>query len=164
MENKNKIRLGTILSGILGINAIKNLFFVTKYRKLLVHEAKHWVWIIIYATLYFSIEAYATSNNIEFYIWDTALTASIFLLVLIFGNFFCGKACFLSRFQDFIDFLGRFLLRGKYNNFISQNTRAKLKWLKYIVFVISLAIPLGFSSYKLFIDFFGLFFGLGFLF
>jgi len=149
---------------VFGINQLRNLLFITKYKKLRLHEYKRWIFILIYVVIYFSIEFYANKNNIKFAIWDTALTTTILVLVIIFGNYFCGWACFMSRFQDVIDILGRFIFRGKYNNFISQRIRNKLKWLKYIIFILTLLIPLALMSYGAFIQLWGLFFSIGMLF
>ncbi len=141
----------------------KNLLFISKYKELKKHEYKRWIYVAIYLIIYFFIDYLARKYNIEFAIWDTVLTTLILVLVFIFGNFFCGKACFISRMQDGIDIVGRFIFRSKYNKFISQKTRSKLKYLKYVLLLATLVIPLMMRSYNTFLSMFGLFFNLGFL-
>lgn len=145
------------------MSPFKNILYVTKYKKLRLHEFKRWITIVLYMVAYFAIEAIATANNIEFAVWDTLLTGTILLVVFLFGNVFCGYACFLSRFQEGIGIVGRFFLRGKYNQLLSQPVRIKLKWLKYIVVGLSLLIPLVLRSYNVFLTLFGWFLMAGFL-
>ncbi len=142
----------------------KNLLFITKYNTLKIHEKKKWIYVLIYMAIYFSIEFLTGVFNIPFAIWDTALTSVILILVFIFGNFFCGKACFLSRLQDGIDIVGRFVFRRKYDYFIGQKVRNRLKMLRYFFMAAIVAIPLLTRSYDNFLSMFGLFFNLGFFF
>ena len=139
------------MNNFFSIEELKKTIFIIKYRKLRIHELKHWVFIIIYATLYFSIEAITRKYNIEFYIWDTALTASLIILSLLIGNLFCGWGCFLWRFQDIADIIGRFFLRSKYNKIIPLQVKNKLRWIKYFVLAVSIIIPLIFNSYNTFL-------------
>ena len=67
----------------------------------------------------------------------------------------------MSRFQDAFDIVGRFIFRGKYNNLISSSVRDKLKWTKYIVFILTLGLPLISGSYKTFLVMWGWGFILG---
>jgi polyferredoxin len=142
----------------------KNQLFISKYNSLKTHERKHWFYVITYMIIYFSIDFVAKKYNIAFAIWDTALKITLLGLVFLFGNFFCGKACFLARIQDGIDIVGKFIFRKKYNKFIGQKTRSQLKKMKYIFLVATLAIPLLLGSYDIFLKIFGLFLNLGFLF
>lgn len=164
MIKMEKTKNNGILKKIFGLDQLKNLMFITKYKKLRVHEYKHWIFVILYAIIYFSIDAFARKNGIEFAIWDTALTTTLLVIAILIGNLFCGWACFMWRFQDAVGVVGRFIFRGKYNNFISTRVRNKLKWLRYIVLVLMLAIPLILGSYKAFMFMWGLGFYLGLLF
>lgn len=143
---------------------LENIIDTLKYKKLRALEMKRWLGILIYASVYFSIEAYASANNIEFYIWDTALTTSIIVLTIILGNFFCGWLCFMQRFQDAIGIVGRLILRSKYNNLINQKNRNKIKWIKYILAGVTILVPLVLSSYNVFIKFWGWAFSIGMIF
>ncbi len=145
------------------MNFLKNILDIAKYKKLRKLEYKRWISILIYMGLYFAIEAYANANNIAFALWDTLMTSTILLLVFIFGNFFCGYACFMQRFQDALGIVGRVVFRKKYNNFIPQKSRKKLKWLKYIFAGITLLIPLAMRDYNIFLKFWGWAFTAGML-
>jgi polyferredoxin len=158
-----------IINRILDRDQLKNLLFISKYRKLRAHEYKRWILIVIYAFIYFLIEALAEMYGIEFAIWDTALTISLVIVALVVGNLFCGWGCFIWRFQDAIDIVGRFLFKKRYNNFISYTTRSKLKWIRYVVLVTTLVLPFILSaftergSYKYFLTIFGICLNFGFL-
>ena len=158
---KEKSWVLKILTKIFSLKEFKNLLFITKYKKLRLHEFKHWIFVIVYAALYFSIEMLAGENNIEFAVWDTVLTSSLLVLAVLIGNLFCGWACFMWRFQDVVNIVGRFIFRGRYNKMISNNLRNKLKWIKYIVFILTLGIPLILGSYETFLSMWGLGFSIG---
>lgn len=145
------------------MKSLKNIFYVAKYKKLKSYEIRRLSYAVIYFGIYFLIEYFASKYNIEFAIWDTTLTLLILGTVYVFGNYFCGKACFLSRMQDVVDIVGRIFLRSKYNNIIKPQFRKKLKWVKYIALVLTLIIPLSLRSYNVFLSIFGLCLNIGFL-
>ena len=130
--------------------------FVTRYKKLWKHEGKRWIFILLYMAFYFTIEALAEKWGVDFYIWDTGLTFSIIILSLILGNLFCGWGCFLWRFQDAAGLAGRFILRGWYNKLINIRLREKLRWVKFALLVLSLALSFILRSYDVFIIIWGI--------
>ena len=89
----------TILNYPLNLEEIQNLLFISKYRKLRAHEYKRWIFIVIYAIIYFSIEALAEMYGIEFAIWDTALTISLVILALVVGNLFVAGVVLSGVFR-----------------------------------------------------------------
>jgi polyferredoxin len=129
--------------------------FITRFGKVRLHEMQRWVFIVLYAALYFTIEAVTKKNNIEFYIWDTALTATLVTLAIFIGNLFCGWGCFLWRFQDLADLIGRFFLRKRYNSIIPERVKDRLRFVKFLVLGVSIIIPTALGSYALFLKFWG---------
>ena len=134
---------------------LKKILFITGFKKLRFHELKHWIFVLLYAFIYFTIETLTKKYNIEFYVWDTALTAFLILLALFIGNLFCGWACFLWRFQDVADIVGRFFLRSKYNKIIPLKLKNKLRWVRFFVMGITIILPLIFGSYNIFLSLWG---------
>ena len=101
-----------------------------------------------------SIYQYVTAGTYVHEIHESAfiLMYIVFALALLVGPAFCGWACPLGSFQEWLGKLGRKISPKKFNKFIPAGTDRYLKYLRYgvliwVVYVTATSATLFFADY-----------------
>lgn len=68
------------------------------------------------------------------------ISALVLILTLIFGSVFCSFVCPLGTIQEWVGKLGKKIFKRRYNTFIPQKLHNILKYLRYIVLILTIML------------------------
>lgn len=101
-----------------------------------------------------SIYQFITSSSLFVIKLKSTLGIVLGLVIIssvLFGPIICGYICPFGAIQDFTAKVGKKIFKGKYNTFILAKVHNKLKYLRYLILMITIALTT-FTSGILFLE------------